>query len=218
MRKKASLLEDTLFQMLISAITETLAKLTNLKTAGFYKEAQDVIDHNLEGLLGLKADLARRLSDEYIIEMLTINGVLDVERLFYVAEFFREDGEILKLQGKTMEGQTNQIRALNFFLEVAFAARDLHSGISERIQALFESLKDFLLDDTLFTVFDYFEQQGAFAKAESAVDQMLVVTHQNSEILLEKKKFFRRLLKKSDEEIEAGGLTRLEIETKLKKG
>ena len=29
-------------------------------------------------------------------------------RLFYVAEFFREDGEILKLQGKTMEGQTNQ--------------------------------------------------------------------------------------------------------------
>jgi hypothetical protein len=97
-------------------------------------------------------------------------------------------------------------------LEVAFATRDLHSGISERIDALFESLKDFLPEETLFTLFDYFEQQGAFAKAESAVNQMLVVTHQNPEIIFEKQKFYRRLLKKSDAEIEAGGLTRLEIQ------
>jgi hypothetical protein len=212
MRKKTSLLEDTLFQILIAAITETLAKLANLKTAGFYQEAQDAIEHDLEELLGLKADLVRRLSDEHIIEMLTINEVLDVGRLHYVAELFREEGEIQKLQGKTMEGRASQIRALNLFLEVAFATRDLHSGISERIDALFESLKDFLPEETLFTLFDYFEQQGAFAKAESAVNQMLVVTHQNPEIIFEKQKFYRRLLKKSDAEIEAGGLTRLEIQ------
>jgi hypothetical protein len=212
MRKKTSLLEDTLFQILIAAITETLAKLANLKTAGFYQEAQDAIEHDLEELLGLKADLVRRLSDEHIIEMLTINEVLDVGRLHYVAELFREEGEIQKLQGKTMQGRASQIRALNLFLEVAFATRDLHSGISERIDALFESLKDFLPEETLFTLFDYFEQQGAFAKAESAVNQMLVVTHQNPEIIFEKQKFYRRLLKKSDAEIEAGGLTRLEIQ------
>jgi len=216
MRKKSSLLEDTLFQMLIAAITETLAKLANLKTAGFYQEAQDKINQELEELLGLKADLIRRLSDAHIIEMLTVNEVLDVGRLHYAAELFREEGEILHVQGQIVEEQVSRIRALNMFLEAAFAAGDKLPDIHERIDSLFEELGNTLPEDTLFSLFDYFEKRAYYAKAESAINWMLVVTNQNPEIAFEKKEFYRRLLKKTDVEIETGGFTRRKIENHLK--
>ena len=152
MRKKTSLLEDRLFQMLIAAVTETLAKLANLKTAGFYQEAREEIDQDLEELLGLKADLVRRLSDAHIIEMLTVNDVIDVGRLHYVAELFREDGEILRIQGQTVEGQASQIRALNLFLEAAFAAGDRIPEIHERIESLFVKFAVSLSEDILFSL------------------------------------------------------------------
>jgi hypothetical protein len=212
---KASLSEDALLRMLVAAIAETIARLALLRTAGQFAQAQQEIDQDLEELLGLKADLARQLSDQKIIEMLTTNEFLDVGRLYYVAELFRQEAEILKAQGQSSFAQISQVRALNLFLEVGFAVENDFLEADDRIDELFDDLGADTPEESLFTLFDYYEQVGAFARAVAAIDLMLGRTENDPDILAEKRAFFERLLPESDDELEAGELPREEIKSQL---
>jgi hypothetical protein len=69
-------------------------------------------------------------------------------------------------------------------------------------------LGDSMPDETLFTTFDYYEQVGAFDRAEASINRMLQSTENNPDLLAEKRAFYERLLQESDEEITAGGLNR----------
>lgn len=210
--RKSSLSEDTLLRMLVAAIAETIARLALLRTAGNYQQALQIIDQNLEELLGLKADLVRQLDDKHIVDMLTTNGILDFGRLYYVAELFRQEAEIRAARGDAERERFSQIRALNLFLEVGFAVENEFPEADERIDEFFDSLGANIPEDTLFTLFDYYEQVGAFDRAETAINLMLQITENNPEIAAEKRAFYERLLTESDEEIEAGGLTKEHIE------
>ena len=215
--RKASLSEDTLLRMLVAAIAETIARLALLRTAGNFQQALEIIDHNLEELLGLKADIARQLDDQKIIEMLTTNDFLDVGRLYHVAEVFRLDGEIRNEQGQTGQAKISQVRALNLFLEVGFAVENDFLEADDRIDYLFDTLDADIPEETLYAIFDYYEQVGAFDRAELSINRMLEVTEYNPEILAEKRAFYSRLLNESDEELAAGGLTREGIKSNLEK-
>jgi hypothetical protein len=215
--RKPSLSEDTLLRMLVAAISETIARLAQLRTAGYHQEALEVIDQNLEELLGLKADLVRQLDDQHIIEMLTTNGILDFGRLYYVAELFRQESEIQARRGDNNLECTSQIRALNLFIEVGFTVENEFLEADDHIDELCEALGKEIPEDTLFKLFDYYEQVGAFDRAESAINLMLEITENNPDILRERLNFYERLLTETDEELEAGGLSRAKIESQLNK-
>lgn len=214
---KASLSEDKLLQMLVAAIAETIARLALLRTAGNYQKAMEIIDHDLEELLGLKADLVRQLDDQKIIDMLTTNDFLDVGRLYHIAELFQQESIIHQEQKQTEAAKYSQIRALNLFLEVGFAVENDFLEADVRIDELFDTLGTNLPDDTLFTLFDYYEQVGAFDRSETALDLLLQLTENDPEIAAEKLAFYQRLLEESDDELEAGGLPRGKIEAELRK-
>lgn len=215
MPKASSLSEDTLLRMLVTATSELIARIAMLRTAGQFQQTQAEIDQSLEELLGLKADLARRLPDEQIIEMVTLNGVLDVARLYGVAVMFREQGRLLTVEGDAIAGQNSQARALHFFTEVAFAVENEFPEADEQIDALFESLGTSIPEDTLFSLFDYYEQCGDYAQAEKALDQMVTVTHHDPDILAERRAFYQRLLAESDQELTDGGISRAMVEHKI---
>lgn len=214
--KKASLSEDTLLQMLVAAIAETIARLAVLRTAGNHQQALEIIDQNLEELTGLKADLVRQLDNAKIIEMLTTNEYLDVGRLYHVAEMFRLEGEIRNEQGQSAQARISQVRALNLYLEVGFAVENDFLEADDRIDALFDSLGKDIPEDTLFSTFDYYDQVGAFDRAEDSINQMLQTTDNNPDIQVEKRMFYLRLLEESDDELSNGGVTRGEVEQKLR--
>ena len=213
--RKSSLSEDTLLRMLVAAIAETIARLALLRSAGNFEQALEVIDQNLEELLGLKADLVRQLDDSQIVEMLTNNDFLDVARLYHVAEIFRQEGEIRGELRQTSRAQICQIRALNLYLEVCFAVDNDFLEADDRIDELFDALGANTPEDTLFTTFDHYEQVGAFDRAETSINRMLQSTGNNPEILVEKRAFLERLLQESDEELAAGGVNRDQIEREL---
>jgi hypothetical protein len=213
--KKSSLSEDTLLRMLVAMIAETIARLALLRTAGQYDQALEIIDHNLEELLGLSANLVRRLDDSKIVEMLTTNDILDVGGLYHVAEMFRQEAEIYQANNNPDQQTISQVRALNLFLEVGFFLENDFLDIDDRIDELFDSLGAKIPEDTLFKTFDYYEQVGAFDRAEISINRMLHVTNNNPDLLLEKKSFYLRLLDESDEELAAGGMVKTEIEQKL---
>jgi tetratricopeptide (TPR) repeat protein len=213
MIKKKSLLEDPIFQTLVAAISAAIARLTNLKTAGLYQEAHQEIDNRLEEIIGLKSDQLQHLGDAFIIDLLTVNEFLDVERLWYVAELIQAEGEIKITQGRLSEGQENQTRALGFFIEVAFAAGENLPQIHERIDSLFDRLHEKVPEEILFSLYDYYDQRGDYARALSALNQALVISRDNPDLVLEKKAYLQRLSQKTDEELERGDLTRGQIET-----
>jgi hypothetical protein len=139
-----------------------------------------------------------------------------VGRLYYVAELFRQEAEILKAQGQSESAQISQVRALNLFLEIGFTVENDFLEADEHIDELFDDLDKKTPEDTLFTLFDYYEQVGAFDRAVAAINLMLKVTDNNPDIAAEKRAFYQRLLEESDEELEAGGLKRKEIEHNLR--
>jgi hypothetical protein len=202
--------------MLVTAISETVARLANLRTVGNYEKSFEVIDQNLEELLGLKADLVRQLDDKQILDMLTVNEYLDVARLYHVAELFRLEGEIYRDQGQTELAQISQTRALNLFVEVGFAVENEFLEADDHIDELFDELGKDTPEDSLYTIFDYYEQVGAYDRAEIAIDLMLQRTENNPDILMEKRAFYNRLLEESDAELEEGNVSREIIERKLK--
>ncbi len=211
--RKSSLSEDTLLRLLVGALAATVAKILALRTTGEFREAQQVIDDQLEELLGLKADLVRQLDEKQIIEMLTINENIDVARLYQIAELFRQEGEINSEIGKAQEAKFSRSRALNLFVEVGFSVENDFLEADDRIDELFDSLGADTPEETLYTLFDYYEQVGAFAQAESAINHMITSTKNNPDILAEKQAFYERLVKESDEELKAGGMTREHIES-----
>jgi len=215
MKKKTSILEDPIFQTLVAAISALMAKLANLKISGSYQEALVEIDQRLDELVGLKSDQLMGLSDSFIIDLLTINEFLDVQRLWFLAELINAEGVMKIACGLNSEGQDQQIRALGFFIEVAFGSAVDIPRVSQAIDTLFDDLRGELSEEILFSLYDYFDRRGDFARAAAALECMLSVTSNNPEIRAEIRDFYHRLSALSDEELIRGGLTRSQVEGAL---
>ena len=109
-------------------------------------------------------------------------------------------GEIKVVQGKSGEGYESQARALDFFIEVAFATSEPIPEVGQRIDALFEGLRDELPEETLFSLFDYYERRGDYNKAQAAINRMLVLTGNDPDLVAEKRAFLERVASNQGED------------------
>jgi len=212
------LTEDYLIRMINVALA-ALARIIGLKTAGQYYEAFIEIDQTLEQLLGLRADLVRRLDDNSILTALTIQGSLDVDRLWIVAELYKEEGDIYNAQNNPAQGYWSYLRSLNFYLLGVLEGGGKHLPEPvEKIQALVQTLKDYDLPaETRFSLFYFYEQMGEYTKAEVTLERLMTVPGAQEDIRAEMIDFYQRLLQKSEADLVKAGLTRTQVEEKLAK-
>ena len=214
--KKTSLSEDTLLRMLVISIAETIARLTAMRTAGQFQEVDHEIDRQLEELLGIKPDLVHRLKDENIVEMLTLNEVLDIGSLYSVAELFSAKADLHKVQGQAHQVLEYKTRALNLYLEIAFAGSDHLPELKSRIDSLSMELMKQLPEDLLFSLFSYYELIGDYESAERALDRLCAISEFPADVVSEQIAFYHRLLEKSDADLIAGGKSRDDILATMK--
>jgi hypothetical protein len=215
MSKKSSILEDPIFQTLVGAISAFVARIAKLQVAGSYAQALDEIDQALEDLIGLKSNQLLSLTDVFILDLLTVNEYLDIQRLWYLAELINAEGEIKRAQGLKSTGFKNQVRAMGFFLETAFASQATIPQVDAQINALFSRLSEELSEDLLFNLFDHFDRRGNYLNAVTSLDLMLAITNQISEIQAERTKYLQQLLQIPESELNIGGLTIAEVKGKL---
>lgn len=151
--------EDFILRQIRLALS-VIAHIQRFKQAGQYEQAQQSIDQALETLMGLRANLLRHLGDEKMINMLTLHDTLDVERLAILADLFREEGEVLGLQGRWDEAQPALQRALRFYLEVALDdPGQMPEDILRKIEALRPNREiDSLPLETQMALLDYLER------------------------------------------------------------
>jgi tetratricopeptide (TPR) repeat protein len=193
MAGKRSLLEDPIFQTLIAAVAATIARLEKLLAVGRYQEAVSEIEAHLDDLVGLNYNQIRYLDDDFIFGLLTVNEFLDWQRLWYVAELINAYGEILTRQGKSKEGGDCRLRALSFFIEVAFATDDGIEEVDDRINEIAGDLWMDLPEEILFNLFGLYERRGAYDQALHAVDRLIEVSRGAPELLEERGMLIRRL-------------------------
>jgi hypothetical protein len=107
--------EDYVLRIIRQA-TSVFARIIGLKNAGQYQKALQVIDKTLEQLLGMDAEVINLLDDESLFVLLTKNDVLDLEELEFIADLFKEKGDIQKQENLTNESFNCYLRALNYYL------------------------------------------------------------------------------------------------------
>jgi len=208
--------EDYLFRMIMQAAA-VMAKIIGLKMAGQYPEALQAIDQTLEQTLGMNAEMVKLLDDDSLYKILTINEVLDLERLGIIADLFTEEGDILNLQKKKSESNNYYIRSLNYYLMMSINKDPLQPNeLSRKIEEIIQKLANHNLPEkTLFDLFCYYENEGEYAKADNTLSLLAALSNTHADVRSEMISFYKRLLTKSPKELSAGGLNIKQIRQKL---
>jgi hypothetical protein len=164
---------------MISQATAVLAQALGLKKAGKEQEALQTIDQALEILLGLRADLLNQMDDSSVLSLVKMNGHLDRERLLMVARLFKEQGDILAAQDRSMDSRAEYLRAMKFYVEAALNDSTVHSPeYFDSIDELYQKLKGQpILVEAQLALLDYFET------LENMPDQSLITAGISSEYL-----------------------------------
>ncbi len=208
---KTNLTEDYILRMISTAVA-ALARIVGLKTAGQYNEAQALIDHTLEELFGLRADLLKRLDDTNLIASLTVQDKPDAKRLTVAGRLFKEEGDINIIQRDLQAAFWSYVRALNLSLEAALNGAEDETSLNQTIAGLVKRLEGYgLPGDTSYALFCYYEEQGSYQLADSALKSLETTPDEEDAVLKERAAFYNRLLEKTDSDLSTGGFTRLQV-------
>jgi HEPN domain-containing protein len=153
------LTEDYIMRMINQALAVLFTAL-GLKKAGQYSEALQAYDQAVESLLGLNARLVKQLDDQRLLEILTFQEKLDLDRLLVLADIFREEAEVHALQGHPEQGLFLAQRALRLYLEASLAG-DTNPSLQliEKVEAQRAKLSaPDLPVETRLALLDYFDR------------------------------------------------------------
>ncbi len=153
------LTEDYIMRMISQALAVLMIAL-GLKKAGQYNEAIQSFDQAIEVLLGLNAYLAKQLEDTALLELLTFQGRLDIDRVLVLARIYDEQSQIYTLQGQDDNSQFALQRSLRLYLEAALASKEtLDLDVVQKIEALRTKISITALPvETRLALMDYLER------------------------------------------------------------
>ena len=204
-------------RMITQAIA-ALLKIMGLRQAGQFEQAQEAIDQTLEGLLGLKADLIKRLDDEALLRAVTLNDQVDVRRLEIISDLFCEQGEVYAAQGKMTESRESYRRALFGYLETGLASESgqMDPELNQKINSLLSILNvENLSEDALWALFCYSEQVGEFKQADQVLNNLAGRPGVMADLQPEIVDFYERLSGLSPQELRLSGLSHEQVVEKL---
>lgn len=212
------MIEKDYIMRLIQQLVAFLSKILFNKSIKQYEQAFLHVDEALQQLLGLTLDDALTLPMAELERRLQGDEKEYAEKCFVLAELLREDGEIAELSKRQvfMILQSYE-RALTLYITAANADERFNDRSH---QQKIRHLAQRLLDDPAFDAdastafFDFQFWTGDYAKAENILFRLLQQGHK--EVLDKGKIFYAELAKKSDALLQAGGLSRQEVEEGLR--
>jgi len=211
------MLTEDYFMRMINQMLAVLTKIIGLKDAGQYQEAQQIINQSLEQLLGMPSDLLKQMDDSSVMNILTTQGELVSDRLYMVANLYELEGSILTDQNRISEAHLDYLRALTFYLEIALKGEIQYSSEqNDKIEHLQLKLSEQVLTvDTYYRLFDYYEQLGKYNLVDNQISILLLAHEDPSEILPGLIIYYEELLEKNDQELSAGGISRVRVQAQL---
>ncbi len=203
--------ERDCLKRLIRQTAKALAAIAGLKEQKKHDEAFRQIDEFLSRELRLKTRMAMGLSDEDLLAMLSVGGMPNAEHAAVIAAFLQEEAELLSDMGRRSESVPRFAKALRLNLYLLRENGGIEGwDIEEKVRRLLDDLAPYEWDEkTLRAVWQWREASGELAAAEDLLYELREVAGVGMQ---EGLAFYDRLAALSDEALEAGGLSREELD------
>jgi tetratricopeptide (TPR) repeat protein len=118
----------------------------------YHKEIQDyqgallLIDELCKQTVGMGSGYIHALSEEALLAMLTLLGILDIEKALTIAKLLKAEGDIYEDQGNADEAYGSYLKSLHLFLEILLRDDNLHDlHVSPEIEDLLGKLEAYEL-------------------------------------------------------------------------
>lgn len=195
---------------MIDEMTQMVAKVLALKQDRKHIEALWEIDEQLSKQFRLNSRLVDSLPVKDIIDMHSLQGIVEAEQLQGIALLLHEEGKIKLEMGDREQGLKSLLKALHLFLYAEQQGADPHAfQLHQRVDEILKEWKGFVLpvvvDELLLC---YEEKRGRYAEAENVLHRLLARNAVNDAAAIS---FYEHLLSVDDGQLAAGGLPREEV-------
>ena len=127
-------------------VGRALAQIIYHKEIQDYQGALSIIDELYRQTLGAGSDFLHVISEETLLAMLTLLGVLNVEKALLIATLLKAEGDIFEVQGHPDEAYESHLKSLNLFLEILLREDNLHDlRLSPEVEDLLGKLEAYEL-------------------------------------------------------------------------
>lgn len=145
-------------------VGRALAQIIYDKEIHEYQGALSLIDELCKQTVGAGAGFIHAISEETLLAMLTLLGILNVEKALLIATLLKAEGDIYEDQGNPDAAYESYLKALNLFLEIVLRDDHLHDlRCSPQVEDILGKLEAYELPmDTRRLLFQYYEQRRAY--------------------------------------------------------
>jgi tetratricopeptide (TPR) repeat protein len=145
-------------------VGRALAQIIYDKEIHEYQGALSLIDELCKQTVGAGAGFIHAISEETLLAMLTLLGILNVEKALLIATLLQAEGDIYEDQGNPDAAYESYLKALNLFLEIVLRDDHLHDlRCSPQVEDILGKLEAYELPlDTRRLLFQYYEQRREY--------------------------------------------------------
>jgi tetratricopeptide (TPR) repeat protein len=127
-------------------VGRALAQVIYHKEIQDYQGALSLIDELCKQTAGMGSGYIHAVSEESLLAMLTLLGVLNIEKALIIAKLLKAEGDIYEDQGNADEAYGSYLKSLNLFLEILLRDDHLHDlHVSPEIEDLLGKLEAYKL-------------------------------------------------------------------------
>ncbi len=197
---------------MIEDMTSMIAKAFGLKEQKKYTEALWELDDLMRKNFRLNSELVNRMPTNEIIEMFRVGSTVEVDQLQGLARMLRAESDIYEASEKPEDAVVRRIKALHLFLYSAVNGADRSLlNYPEHVDELLDQLEEYVLPAAVEKLMvEYEEQEGYYDNAADALQRLNELDA--TEGMATGAAFYERLHLKTDEQLEAGGITRADVE------
>jgi tetratricopeptide (TPR) repeat protein len=144
-------------------VGRALAQIIYDKEIQDYQGALSLIDELCKQTVGAGAGFIHAISEETLLAMLTLLGILNVEKALLIATLLQAEGDIYEEQGNPDAAYESYLKALNLLLEIVLRDDHLHDlRVSPQVEDILGKLEAYELPlDTRRLLSQYHEQRRA---------------------------------------------------------
>ena len=129
-----------------------------------YEGVLSLIDDLFKQTVGTGSGFIHAASEETLLAMLSLLGILNLEKALVVATLLKAEGDIFEDQGNPDAAYYSYLKSLNLFLEIVLRDDHLHDlRITPEVEDLLDKLEAYELPlNTRYLLFRYYEQRREY--------------------------------------------------------
>ncbi|HET7036042.1 MAG TPA: DUF6483 family protein [Thermomicrobiaceae bacterium] len=203
---------------LIEELGSFLKTVFELRRRGQYQQAERLIDDQMMRMVGFGMTVADQFPAPTLVGMVRLGNVEErdqrmvAERMVVLGSLLQEGAEVDGDLGNERRRDERRIKALHVFLIALTEEPTAPRRAVASVDRLLEELAEFDLPaDAKERLWQHFQQEGQFARAEDWLYELLEDDRAPDDTLERGLAFYQRLSALSDDVLAAGNLPRDEV-------